>query len=116
MVLASLVFLMKSSLEKSRQLQDYPESSSLCFGGPSCVCIGGRVGDMCLLTFVGLMALLITVCAVVFCACTGACCFAQCMKKPAQVTYIDGYAIQGQPPLGGRPIVNHAMVPKNDLA
>ena len=97
MVLASLVFLMNKGLDNSRQLNEFeytPPSSGVCFGGPGCNCIGGKVGDQCLLTVVGLVVLLLALCAVVFCACTGACCFAQCIKKPQQVNYVGPYPLQ----------------------
>ncbi|KAL0246140.1 hypothetical protein GEMRC1_007354 [Eukaryota sp. GEM-RC1] len=43
--------------------------SSICFGGSYCNCIGGRIGDICILTVVGIVVILLLLCCCC-CICT----------------------------------------------
>jgi hypothetical protein len=44
-------------------------SGELCFGGAACDCIGGKIGDACLLTVVGIVVILLIVGCSVWCCC-----------------------------------------------
>ncbi len=67
-------------------------NTNVCLGGDNCACLIGRVGNLCVLTVVGILLIIGLVVGVCVCACLGCCCFAACknsttswpQRQPAQ--------------------------------